>query len=607
MNNRGHLPAGQPVQGGAGAADNMGSVPVAGGPPPRRGGRPQHYAPAHAYGNHHHQQHVAQPLYATANYMAAPYGGAHYYMHPPYQNGGMPAPAAYMPYPNGGYVRSPAAAMQHFVPLQQAYGRPPQHSPIVSSPYHPPPPTAASVIPPMPHTPSSTHSYVVPPSMTPPVQQQLYEPPHPVSVPVQAQLPQQLDLQPEPQLAPRPQQGLYVPQHEFVPQAKQTLARAASPARQPFRPPVSSQNPAVERFCHRSSANSSQLPWLSVPELPFPQRTSRLKKKKALGAGAQRLELPGQHAPAAETKEGQPATVEQQAASSPEEPSRDAEVVPPRSATPSTQGQRSEDIVSSSPTTPISSVQPSQASAAASVTAATKSVAPAVPAIPAVPVIPALPKASSKEAKTTTGTENLSAESGPAGAAPKQQPEATAPAAETENGTVEVKTSEAAPPAPAWSKPKMWAGLFKPSTSGAASTSSAATATQTSTNGNATEGPDAVPGAGSFAKANASSLAQALQAYRPVSPDKLAFLEPRGLVNTGNMCYMNSVRLPLDPPHQVQFSDSRSRCYKCSSSPYLSMTSWIRSARRPFTASRARRRWWMPCKYSAVCITTGLC
>jgi len=54
----------------------------------------------------------------------------------------------------------------------------------------------------------------------------------------------------------------------------------------------------------------------------------------------------------------------------------------------------------------------------------------------------------------------------------------------------------------------------------------------------------AVAGTGGFAKANASSLAQALQAYRPGTPDRLAFLEPRGLVNTGNMCYMNSVWIP---------------------------------------------------------------
>ena len=227
--------------------------------------------------------------------------------------------------------------------------------------------------------------------------------------------------------------------------------------------------------------------------------------------------------------------------------------------------------------------------------------------MPAVPVVPALPKASPKETKTATGAENLSAESRPAGAAPEQQPEATAPAAETENGPAEVKTSEAAPPAPAWSKPKMWAGLFKPSTSGAASTSSAANATQTQANGNAAEGPAAVPGAGSFAKANVSSLAQALQAYRPISPDKLAFLEPRGLVNTGNMCYMNSVRMPLDVLDQAQCSDGRSRCYKFSCSPYRFMSSWTRSAKRPFTASRARRPWWMPCEYPAVCFTAGLC
>ena len=168
-----------------------------------------------------------------------------------------------------------------------------------------------------------------------------------------------------------------------------------------------------------------------------------------------------------------------------------------------------------------------------------------MPAVPAVPVIPALPKATPKETKTATGAENFSAESGPAAAGPEQQPDPTAPAAETENGTADVKTSEAAPPAPAWSQPKRWAGLFSKPNTGAASTSSAATAAQPQTNGDAAEGPAAVAGAGSFAKANVSSLAQALQAYRPVSPDKLAFLEPRGLVNTGNMCYMNSVRSHL--------------------------------------------------------------
>lgn len=172
-------------------------------------------------------------MYA-ANYMAAPYGGAHYYMPPPYQNGAMPGPAAYMPYPNAAYGRSPQAAMQHFMPMQaQPYGRPPQHSPIVSSPYHPPPPAAAPVVSPMPHTPSSTHSHVAPPpTMTSPVQQ-LHEalPHHPVSVPMKA---------PQPQAHPEPQQQAHVPQKASVSQIAPPGAPAAS-SKQPFRPPVSFQ------------------------------------------------------------------------------------------------------------------------------------------------------------------------------------------------------------------------------------------------------------------------------------------------------------------------------------------------------------------------------
>ena len=42
------------------------------------------------------------------------------------------------------------------------------------------------------------------------------------------------------------------------------------------------------------------------------------------------------------------------------------------------------------------------------------------------------------------------------------------------------------------------------------------------------------------------SLADALSSYSVESirdSSKISFLEPRGLVNTGNMCYMNSVRL----------------------------------------------------------------
>ncbi|KAK4121306.1 cysteine proteinase [Parathielavia appendiculata] len=524
----------------------MGPPPAGG--PPRRGGRPQHYSPAHAYHhNHHHhpQQHVGQPMYA-ANYMTNPYAApAHYYVPPPYPNGGVPGPTGYMPYPNAGYVRSPPA-MPHFAPLQQTYGRPPQHSPIVSSPYHPPPPVAPVL--PIPHTPSSTHSHVVPLPMTPPLQQVHEAVQQPLPVPVQ--LSQQHEPLPEPvpepvlepvpdtQLASRPGSQLDVRSEVNVTQqsselpAKPSATASASPSRQPFRPP---------------------LPWLSVPELPFPQRASRLRRKRrALGADAERLELPEQRARGAETaaetprattaaeEESLQVAVEPQIADATPRPEPKSESHIPRSEAPSTQSRSTEDTVSTSSTTP-SSVHPPKPSTVAQGSPA--AVEPVAPAVPALPVIPALPKPSAKETKPAAGVEKSSAEAKPAAAAPgEQQAEPAKSAAQGENGATEVKTAESAQPAPAPAKPKLWTGLFaKPSSSAAASSSSVAAAAQAQTNGTATDGANALPGAGSFAKANASSLAQALQAYRPTAPDRLAFLEPRGLVNTGNMCYMNSV------------------------------------------------------------------
>jgi hypothetical protein len=238
MNNRAHLPAGQQVQGGA----DMGPAPTGGPVPgPRRGGRPQqHYPPAHHY---HHHQHVAQPMYAANNYMA-PYGGTHYYVPQPYQNAAIPNPAAYMPNPYAGYGRS-SPSMQHFAPLQQSYGRPPQHSPIVSSPYQPPLPQASAIIPPLPHTPSSTHSYAVPPPMTPPVQQlQDIVPP-----PVPVQLPHQLAPQYEPQLVaqPKPQPEVHLPKPPSEPPVKASSTVSSTPPREPFRAPVSLQT-FVSRF-----------------------------------------------------------------------------------------------------------------------------------------------------------------------------------------------------------------------------------------------------------------------------------------------------------------------------------------------------------------------
>ena len=80
--------------------------------------------------------------------------------------------------------------------------------------------------------------------------------------------------------------------------------------------------------------------------------------------------------------------------------------------------------------------------------------------------------------------------------------------------------------------PKSWADLVRSKASAAA----ISTTSQESTQNNSSNGYGA----------KSSSLAEALNSFsvkQSKESHKIAFLEPRGLVNTGNMCYMNSVSL----------------------------------------------------------------
>lgn len=85
------------------------------------------------------------------------------------------------------------------------------------------------------------------------------------------------------------------------------------------------------------------------------------------------------------------------------------------------------------------------------------------------------------------------------------------------------------PPKPA---PKSWADLVKRNNAAAASAGA-------QTNGVMPIGPS-LP--------KSASLAEALRQYSTQIDPTLSFLEPRGLVNTGNMCYMNAVS-PTSRPH----------------------------------------------------------
>lgn len=212
------------------------------------------------------------------------------------------------------------------------------------------------------------------------------------------------------------------------------------------------------------------------------------------------------------------------------------------SETPSSQIIQSDDKSSTSQATPVS-VSTAQSSTVASATPTKSTKSSSRAAVPAVPVVPVIPKASTKDVKITPTAEEISPEQKQTGntSASDKPTATTAPSDEK----LQPEAKPEAAPAPVRVAPKLWTGLFaKPTTpvGSAANASALGSATAGSVNGGASaDGASGVIAGAGFAKANASSLAEALRAYRVGGGNKIAFLEPRGLINPGNMCYMNSV------------------------------------------------------------------
>ena len=351
------------------------------------------------------------------------------------------------------------------------------------------------------------------------------------------------------------------------------------------------------------------LPWFSHPDTPFPTRTKLKRRKQAPSAASESVSLPTGQQPASEATQATPAesvvesvteNVQEEASVPTPKGTPKLEVLPPRSETPSTQ----EPSVDTPSTSPTSSVPSQQLQVSESITASPSQPAkPAarvpvpVPAVPAIPVVPVLPKPAAPKEKPATSEEKPATEVKPTGSAPaaEQAPETaakngTAPAPDASAPAAEAAAAPAPAPAPA--KPKSWANLFtKPAApvNTAAAAASAASAAQTTVNGNATaDASGAAAGVVPGFVPKANSMAEAVQTYRVGTAEKIAFLEPRGLVNTGNMCYMNSV----SPSDSVICLESHTnticRFSKSWLTAFLSTTSWIKSARRLFTALTAR-------------------
>ncbi|KAL3469769.1 hypothetical protein BJX99DRAFT_264856 [Aspergillus californicus] len=345
---------------------------------------------------------------------------------------------------------------------------------------------------PNPYAPAFISSY--PPS------QPLMAPSHmpPQSLPLQprASTPYQIPMSPSvaalPPIPPQPHSPIFIPvQSTPSPAISSSPAPpvpvniASSPA-EPFRPP---------------------LPWLSVPNSSFPARAPRRpRNSQMLQASLLSVELPAKDLQRTRVS-GKPADPKpQQIAQTPSEPQ-----TPTLSAAPSIAD-------STQPTTPSSTVHSSTPRPQSQ----PKGAKATIPVVPVVPVIPA-PSTPRQEIKDNTGRSSETSKSTTAdktGGAPSE-----AAAAQGSNEPVE---SEQEPAKPAPVAPKSWADLVRNKNLARGAVSSGSTS-------------ELVNG---VVKHQSQSVADViLNLGDDVSQysDKVAFLEPRGLVNTGNMCYMNSV------------------------------------------------------------------
>lgn len=187
------------------------------------------------------------------------------------------------------------------------------------------------------------------------------------------------------------------------------------------------------------------------------------------------------------------------------------------------------DAGSTQPTTPSSAVTQSieliqRTPAQPKAHRATKSV---VPAVPILPQSPNSAKRTHRDSVVSTTSKNSS----PVAANDSQ--DVTIPAATSDAIVAADSESTSSPVVPVVSPPvapKSWADLVRPK-----ATASIPNAAQTATN---------MPnGLGGGKTESLSEVLNDMSASESEPTSKVALLEPRGLVNTGNMCYMNSVSM----------------------------------------------------------------
>ncbi|KAI1624383.1 ubiquitin thiolesterase [Exophiala viscosa] len=291
---------------------------------------------------------------------------------------------------------------------------------------------------------------------------------------------------------------------------KESISPAISPA------PPTVQSPSVEA---PQEPFRPPVPWLSVQDEAFPPRAPRHRRRILRSQlGTEPIVYPNlQQVAEAPTED----TVEKQEDVSVELPTySETEQSTTQTSTPLPSDVLSEGP-STQPTTPSSAVPASLTKTQQTPTQ--PKARPAGPVLPAVPILPPSPTASRRPHRDSTVSDQTKVSEAEHSAVDKSEPD------DTNADTAEAKQApEDDPPVVSTpAAPKSWANLFRGDNPQSSSTAA----------------PIPMLGSVDTTAGKNETLSDVLNDMSLVAeaPTKISFIKPRGLVNTGNMCYMNSV------------------------------------------------------------------